>query len=134
MTNFGQPGTMPGILHPMFTNRFRFVIAGLKTITMQTSKVKIDMLRRVVEVEVEQPVGLAKDMLDDIYFLGTGSFEDGVHRANTHAMSIDLMDGADGVLASVDGYARLVNHELVLDYAVNQVAVHKLTFSYIKTV
>lgn len=131
---FGLPGISTGILFPLMSNRFRFMIADLKNLTMQTTKLNLDMLNRTVDVEVQQPIGLAKDFLDDIYFLGSGHFENGKHVANEHAMSIDLMDGDGCVVdASIAGYARLIKHEFVLDYAESKVATHKLTFAYTKT-
>jgi hypothetical protein len=128
LEDFGIPGIGTGILHPAIANRFRFTIGNLKNITMQTTRVELDMLYSRVTVFVEQPCAMAQDFIDDIARLGS---KNGYVPEND--MKIEFLDGCGEAYSSIAGYAQLVDHKLVLDYGDSKVAMHRLEFEYKRT-
>lgn len=110
-----------GILMPHKANQFRIAIQGNKIMTMQTTRVLIDMKNQLITHWVEQPAGFAKDLLIEIQRIA--------NRFNVE-FSVDLLDGNDGISSSIKGYMKVMSHEFDLDYALGGVAVHKLVYKY----
>jgi hypothetical protein len=126
LASFGLSGVGSGILHPAKANQFRFVIGSARTITMQTTDLKIDMFDSTVTAHVEHPIGLSKELLAEIKAMaGVGS-----NWIPDLAMAVEFLDGNDGVAGQIDGFARLISHELILDYSKSGVAIHTLVFKY----
>lgn len=127
LKDFGVPGTGIGILHPTMKHRFRFVINGsekYKLITAQTVRVVADMVKRTITVHVQQPMAYAQDLLDMFEELAKHQF----------SFSIDMLDGCEGVIGQIVGFADMTSHELEFDYGESAVATHVLTLKYIRTI
>ena len=124
LKEFGLPGIGTGILHPAMSHRWRVLIADCKALTMQTTRVELDMLNSEATLYIEQPIVTAQDMLDDIRDLGRrGEFD----------FRLQLLDGRDTLdppPGEVRGFAKLIKHEFVLDYALDNVATHVLKLRY----
>lgn len=127
LAEIGVPGAGTGILHPAMSHCWRILIANLKTITAQATRVELDMLNSEITLFVEQPIGLTQDMLNDIR---------GLCRRGEFDFRLQLLDGTNdpdpdkSVAGEVRGFAKVVKHEFVLDYGLNAVATHTLKLKY----
>lgn len=116
---------MTEILQPTLMNKFRFRIdAGnrFSLVTMQTTKLDINMVKREITVWVEQPVHGCQDLLDCIEDIGT----------HARPAFIEMLDGNETVTGTIKCVAELIDHSLKLDYSVCETAQHELTFRYHK--
>jgi hypothetical protein len=125
LQEFGIPGVGFGILHPTMSHQFRFRIGEgnqFNLLTAQTTRIYVNMVKGEIKVWVEQPAAHAQTLLDMIGDLAKFDY----------VAFIDMLDGAEGVTAQIKCYSKLVDHELVLDYAQSGIATHVLTFNYTK--
>ena len=120
LKDFGVPGVGVGIMQPVMAHRWRIVIPGTKNISLQAIRAKIDMLNSEITLSIEQPAGMAQDMLNDIRDLGRREFDFQIH----------LLDADEGIVGEIRGFAKVTAHEFLLDYAINAVAVHTLKLKY----
>lgn len=123
LKDFGVPEPVKGVLHPAMANRFQVRINDRKLITEQVTCVTVDILKEEFKLEVQQPVGLATEMLREISSI--------CNRFNL-PFAIDFLDGCGNTYSSISGFCKVTEHQLVLDYALNdQIATHHLTFTYV---
>jgi len=130
LKDFGVPGVGSGILHPAKANQFRVLLDDSKIIMMQVTKVQVSMVDRTITVHIEQPIGMAQEMLDEIGRLCYRSIFPDTTFPFKFPFAIELLDGNEGVHSSVSGFAHVVKHEFALDYATSHLAQHILTLRY----
>lgn len=126
----GIPGIECGILRPAMAHKFRVMLDKSELICRQVTKTAINMLDRTITVTIEQPIGLAQEMINEIDRL--------CHRSSfpepaKFPFSIDLLDGGAEVHSQVYGFAHVLKHDFILDYADGDTASHVLVLKYTKT-
>jgi hypothetical protein len=121
LENFGLPSGSNPILHPAMSHRFRFEINSQELITLQTTKIVMDLRNKAFTVCVEHPVQRSNEMFQAIYSLGEDKPND---------FCISLLSGDGAVLDAIKGFAKLTKSTFEWNYAHSGVAVHELEFKY----
>lgn len=126
IAEFGRIGT--GILHPMMSHQFRLSVTrlGATTFTNQVRCADIDLLHKSIRVEVEQPL------------VDQGLFDEIIDLCKPHCAPIVYVDhlAGDGntVCRLEFRHCAVQDHSYRLDYAVNGVATHIITFTFTQVV
>lgn len=119
---------MLGILMPMMQHRWMVVFGNTRltreakdAMSLQTTNVRMDYLKKTISFDIEQPAVLTELALCIADFV-TSSYS---------TLKVNSMDGSDNVLGCwvFDGL-KAVTHHFDLDYARPGVATHKIEMKY----
>lgn len=127
LSNFGVPGTSPGILHPLLANRFRVLFNSRnfsqndhRELTMQIVRITTDFKNKQLTFSVEQSItGEVLELMQDLVLY-------------PGRIVVQAMDGNEGVISAIE-YSELktISHEFKLDYASpSKCAMHEVIMSF----